>query len=81
MIWPVASVTMVDAGKSRSSLACVRSSSSDRLDSRRLPPRTPAISPEAPVIGIVMTMIGSPDTRDINAFEISGRFAAIVFLK
>ena len=81
MIWPVASVTMVDAGKSGSSLAWVRSSRSDRLDSRRLPPRTPAIWPEAPVTGIVKTMTGSPETRDINAFEISGRFAAIVFRK
>ena len=81
MIWPVASVTMVDAGKSRVLAGLGQVVEERPARQPQAAAEDPGVSPEAPVTGIVKTMTGSPETRDINAFEISGRFAAIVFRK
>ena len=72
----MASTTIVETGERRSALSCVRSSSSDRLDSRSDPPSMPIGTPSPPNTGIVRTTIGSPDTRDDRTCAMIGRWVA-----
>ena len=63
-IWPLG---VDDDGRDRRApvrLAWIRSSSSDRLDSRSEPPRTAPTWPSGANTGIVRMTIGSPETRD-----------------
>ena len=80
-IWPLASTTMVATGELRSCLAWIRSSSSERLDSRSDPPSTAPTRPSGANTGIVRTTIGSPETRDVATRSIIGRWSRSVFLK